>query len=380
MRFGRLGRNRQWYHYAAALAIGCLSLVACGSDDAAEIRTDERVMPADGLKTAMDRAPLDRLPGSSFTGDDHAIWYTDFERFARYSIIDGEWATFPLPDQVSPLVFVADGSGGITALFADCNSDCWEASEPPTHGAWRIDIDGDVTNIDFASQPEVPAEAAGLIDIVPGTGKGRPAEFVIRAGEFSQHVSIGKEAATTTPMTGNNLSLCAIDGGYLALHTTAVEPPTSTYTWTGDETWEELRHAIDASVRSHLTIGPGPSMLSTVEVPAEVGDLLDSGAFVDACLPDGIAIIGSDAAHEMDVSTGAWTPVASGVGDDPANPVILGRQHLTGIAYGPEPDEVWLAGTAITVHRDESGWKRTQVNSGFVVTHGEMFSFPEEIR
>ena len=326
----------------------------------------------------MDRAPLERLPGSSFTADHLAIWYTDFERFARYSIADGEWATFPLPDPVSPLVFVADGSGGITAFYADCSGDCWDAADPPTHGAWRIDIDGNAADVSFDRQPAIPAESAGLIGIVPGTGNGRPAEFVIRAGNASQHVAIDDEGVTTTPLGGNNLSMCPIDGGYLALHTTYVEPTDATHSWTGDETWEELRADIDAGIRSHLAAGPDPASLAPVQVPHEVDALLDSGAFVDACLTDGIAIVGADTAHELDVSSGIWTAVASAVGDDPTDPVILGRQHVTGIAYGPSDDEVWLAGTALTAHRDNTGWKRAEVNSGFVVTHGEWFSFPDD--
>lgn len=383
-RSGENGRVRNRPHQrrnaAVMIAMAGLSLMACGNGDAAEVRTDDRVLPAAGLETALDRGPLERLPGSSFTADRFAIWYTDFDQFARYSIADGEWATYPLPDRVSPLVFTADGSGGITAFYADCNGDCWDATEPPTHGAWRIDIDGDATDVSFGRQPAIPAESAGLIGIVPRTGNGLPAEFVVRAGPASQHVAIGDEGATITPLAGSNLSMCPIDGGYLAIHTTYVEPADTTYSWTGDETWEELRADIDAGVESHLTAGPDPASLAPVEVPDEVDALLNSGAFVDACLPAGIAIVGADIAHELDVESGIWTPVESAVGDDPTNPVILGRQQVTGIAYGPGDNEVWLAGTALTVHRDNTGWNRAKVNSGFAVTHGELFSFPDDAR
>lgn len=373
----RVGRwPRRWVYALAGLTVGGLVLVACGEGDAAQVRTDERVEPAEGLETAMDRAPLERLPGSSFTGDHLAIWYTDFEQFARYSIPDGEWATFSLPDQVSPLMFIADGAGGITAFYADCGGDCYEAVEPPTHGAWRIDIEGNAVDVPFDRQPAIPAERAGLIGIVPGSGTGRPADFVIRARNASHHVTIDDDGATVTPLADSNLSMCSIDGGYLALHNTYVEPSDPSYSWTGEETWEELRADIDAGIRSHLTAGPDPTSLVPVEVPDEVDALLDGGAFVDACLPGGIAIVGADVAHELDVSTGTWAQVASEVGDDPRGPVILGRQHVTGIAYGPGEDEVWLSGTSLTVHRDSTGWKRAEFNSGFVVTHGEWFSFP----
>ncbi|NLV55386.1 MAG: hypothetical protein GXY13_07225 [Acidimicrobiales bacterium] len=368
--------------FVAAVLVGTV-VVSCSRDEGS-VRSEAPAVTVLGpgeetsapFEEALEHAPLDQLPGSSFAGDDHALWYTDFVDLARYAIEEGVWTTYTLPQQADVVHFVADGDGGITMFTTDCHGECGEVDEPPTYAAWHVSIDGRARAIPLPDQPDVPPSRAGLSSIVPTTGIDRPAQFLIHAVEDSHLVVVDDTTARITPFGRAMTSLCPIDDIYLAIATTAVESDRESLSWTGDETWEELRRQIEEFIDSTVLAGPAPDDLAPLPVPDEVAALLDSGAFVDACLGDRLVVIGGDEAYELDPRSGRWSDAPSQVRDDPAEPAILGRQYVTGFAVGPAPEQVWLAGTSLTIHRDADGWHRGPRGSGFVVTHGHLFTYP----
>lgn len=282
----------------AALMVA-LAAMGCGSADSAGSSTGP--VATGELASALERGPLDRLPGSSFAGDDESLWYSDFEQLARYSVAGDTWETIDLPAPADAMVFVADGEGGITGLSAECGGDCTEAVDGRVYHAWRVDSTGSAHAVAMLEQPGFTVDPYEVLTVVGNTGIDRPAEFLIKSEEGAAVVKVGTDAVLI-PVDESLESLCAVDEGYVGVSSFDVGPSEESMSWTGDESWDELRSEIDSMTSSHLLAGPAADQLSAPASTAEVDRLLASGRFVDVCLPNVLAIVGADEAQEMDAT------------------------------------------------------------------------------
>lgn len=270
-------------------------------------------------------APLDQHPGSNLTADDEAMWYTDFEHLARFSVTGGTWSVFDLPAAVTLLRLDADGSGGVVALAGLCDaavSNCGD--ETPELVLWWVDPEGRFREIPFDA--ELPSDPYVTFRRISGAGMGL--ELLVTSNSRTAVVTVGEEVAAVEQLEATLLVACQVEGGYLAL--------------------------VDQPGRSPLTTvqaGPTLAALAERDVPTEARELVESMRAVVVCTADGLAVIGPDTAWETTDVDAEWTTVPSDLGD------AASRQLVMGWVEGPGDGEVFATTPDTSLRRTGEGWQ-----------------------